>query len=31
MSDEILNGAAAPADAAAGPAFTIEKIYVKDV
>ncbi|WAT15165.1 protein-export chaperone SecB [Xanthomonas fragariae] len=31
MSDEIINGAAAPADAAAGPAFTIEKIYVKDV
>ncbi|MEG8128521.1 protein-export chaperone SecB [Xanthomonas hortorum pv. gardneri] len=31
MSDEIINGAVAPADAAAGPAFTIEKIYVKDV
>jgi len=31
MSDEITNGAAAPAEAAAGPAFTIEKIYVKDV
>jgi len=31
MSDEITNGAVAPADAAAGPAFTIEKIYVKDV
>ena len=29
MSDETTNGAAAPA--AAGPAFTIEKIYVKDV
>jgi preprotein translocase subunit SecB len=31
MSDETNNGAVAPADAAAGPAFTIEKIYVKDV
>jgi preprotein translocase subunit SecB len=31
MSDETTNGAAAPAEAAAGPAFTIEKIYVKDV
>ncbi len=31
MSDEITNGAAAPAEGAAGPAFTIEKIYVKDV
>lgn len=31
MSDEILNGAA-PADAeATGPAFTVEKIYAKDV
>ncbi|HEY0502529.1 MAG TPA: protein-export chaperone SecB [Lysobacter sp.] len=30
MSDETLNGAAAPAEAA-GPAFTVEKIYVKDV
>lgn len=33
MSDETLNGAAAPvdADAATGPAFTVEKIYAKDV
>jgi len=31
MSDETNNGAAAPADVNAGPAFTIEKIYVKDV
>ena len=32
MSDETLNGAVAPADAAAvGPAFTVEKIYAKDV
>jgi preprotein translocase subunit SecB len=31
MSDVTNNGAAAPAEAAAGPAFTIEKIYVKDV
>ena len=32
MSDEILNGAAAPADAQAqGPAFTVEKLYVKDL
>jgi preprotein translocase subunit SecB len=30
MSDETTNGAAAPAEAA-GPAFTVEKIYVKDV
>lgn len=31
MSDETLNGAA-PADSAqAGPAFTVEKLYVKDV
>ena len=30
MSDEITNGAAAPAEANA-PAFTVEKIYVKDV
>ena len=30
MSDETLNGAAAPVDAA-GPAFTVEKIYAKDV
>jgi preprotein translocase subunit SecB len=30
MSEEILNGAAAPAEAA-GPSFTVEKIYVKDV
>jgi len=32
MSEENTNGAVAPADnAATGPAFTIEKIYVKDV
>lgn len=33
MSDENTNGAAAPAEAQAaqGPAFTVEKIYVKDV
>ncbi|MFC6840567.1 protein-export chaperone SecB [Xanthomonas theicola] len=31
MSDVTNNGAAAPAEAASGPAFTIEKIYVKDV
>lgn len=32
MSDEILNGAApVDADAATGPAFTVEKIYAKDV
>ncbi len=31
MSDETNNGAVAPADTAGGPAFTIEKIYVKDV
>ena len=31
MSDEITNGAVAPTDAATGPAFTVEKIYVKDV
>ena len=30
MSDETTNGAVAPAEAA-GPAFTVEKIYVKDV
>ena len=30
MSDETTNGAVAPAEAA-GPAFTLEKIYVKDV
>ena len=30
MSDETTNGAAAPAEAI-GPAFTVEKIYVKDV
>ncbi len=31
MSDETTNGAAAPSTpAAAGPAFTVEKIYVKD-
>ena len=34
MSDETTNGAAAPAaqqDAAIGPSFNVEKIYVKDV
>ena len=31
MSDETTNGAIAPAEAATGPAFTVEKIYVKDV
>ncbi|HEY1070864.1 MAG TPA: protein-export chaperone SecB [Thermomonas sp.] len=32
MSDETLNGAAAPAaDAQMGPTFTVEKLYVKDV
>ena len=33
MSEETANGAAAPADTAAqpGPAFTVEKIYAKDV
>ncbi len=34
MSEENLNGAAAPAEAApaaTGPAFTVEKIYAKDV
>ena len=31
MSEETTNGAVAPADAATGPAFTVEKIYVKDV
>lgn len=32
MSDEALNGVTAPVDAEAqGPAFTVEKIYVKDV
>ena len=31
MSDQNTNGAIAPADAATGPAFTVEKIYVKDV
>ncbi|RPE80234.1 protein-export chaperone SecB [Vulcaniibacterium tengchongense] len=30
MSEETANGAAAPAETA-GPAFTVEKIYVKDV
>ena len=30
MSDETTNGAVAPAEAT-GPAFTVEKIYVKDV
>ena len=31
MSEENTNGAVAPAEAATGPAFTIEKLYVKDV
>ena len=31
MSDESTNGAAPPVQSANGPAFTIEKIYVKDV
>jgi preprotein translocase subunit SecB len=31
MSEENTNGAVAPVDAANGPAFTVEKIYVKDV
>ena len=31
MSEANTNGAIAPADAATGPAFTVEKIYVKDV
>ena len=31
MSEENLNGATAPTAAPSGPAFTIEKIYVKDV
>ena len=31
MSEENVNGAVAPAEAATGPAFTVEKIYVKDV
>ncbi len=32
MSDQALNGGAAPADAAnTGPQFSVEKIYVKDV
>ena len=32
MSDETTNGAAVPAQQdAAGPAFSVEKIYVKDV
>jgi preprotein translocase subunit SecB len=31
MSEETTNGAVAPVDAATGPAFTVEKIYVKDV
>ena len=30
MSEEAANGAATPAEAA-GPVFTVEKIYVKDV
>ena len=31
MSEENTNGAVAPVDAATGPSFTVEKIYVKDV
>lgn len=31
MSNEVKNGAAAPAENATSPAFTIEKIYIKDV
>lgn len=31
MTDETTNGAAPPTQTANGPAFTIEKIYVKDV
>jgi preprotein translocase subunit SecB len=31
MSDQALNGGAAPADTPAGPQFSVEKIYVKDV
>ena len=31
MSEDNLNGAAAPVEAATGPTFTVEKIYVKDV
>ncbi|MBA2238018.1 MAG: protein-export chaperone SecB [Lysobacter sp.] len=31
MSEENLNGAAVPSQTPTGPAFTIEKIYVKDV
>lgn len=31
MSEDNLNGATAPVEAAAGPTFTVEKIYVKDV
>jgi preprotein translocase subunit SecB len=31
MSEENVNGAVAPAETATGPAFTVEKIYVKDV
>ena len=31
MSEETLNGAVAPAEAATGPSFTVEKIYAKDV
>lgn len=31
MSEENLNGAAVPAEAATGPSFTVEKIYAKDV
>ena len=31
MSEETLNGAVAPVEAATGPSFTVEKIYAKDV
>ncbi|GAA4857595.1 protein-export chaperone SecB [Luteimonas vadosa] len=31
MSDQALNGGAAPAEANTGPQFSVEKIYVKDV
>jgi preprotein translocase subunit SecB len=31
MSEETLNGAVAPAEAATGASFTVEKIYAKDV
>lgn len=31
MVDDTLNGAAAPADEATGPNFTVDKLYVRDV